>query len=207
MGVFYAHPSILVPRRVLPLNDCYLLRLHGFNSLPPPRSGVYPPRLTFTRLSDTLDSGGVVRKPRGSEELIFIEEVASRFAEGKSLEQIYLELNWPYERVRQLANTSEFEAFLEKESPARLDAWRDSKSAASSEKLRDLASANKEDYVRELDKLARNATNENVKYNALIALLKFAGESDEALQPVEIIEWPNSAIDNFWKRWNSDSPN
>jgi hypothetical protein len=137
---------------------------------------------------------------RTKEELIFIEEVAARFAEGKTLEKIYQELNWPYEKVKKYANTLEFEEYLKREAPSRLDAWLDSKSSAASERLKDIAKANKHIYLDALDKLARNATNENVRYNAIIAMLKYSGEDNEAMQPVEIVEMPDYLMEDIWRR-------
>ena len=68
--------------------------------------------LTYTQLSDTLGPGGLVRKELEPSEIIFVEEIATRYAAGDSLEKIHQDLGWPFARVKQLSSTEEFESFL-----------------------------------------------------------------------------------------------
>jgi hypothetical protein len=122
---------------------------------------------------------------------IYCEECARMLSEGYTVERLARELNWELPDLNSLLSHRTFKTLFKKQYPEAFKTFQETEQLSLNvHNARDYAKSNVDDYVKQMDGLARGANQENVRYNALIFMMKMA-DVDQAAE-VEIIELPSS---------------
>ena len=131
--------------------------------------------------------------------VIFIDEAIRIFCENGTPDKVAAELNWTLPDVLDMMRHPAFAAKFNEVAPEVFDAISFSNSEMSILGARNFARQRLDTYMRELDNLACNAHNENIRLTALTRLMDVAGTSSNNVTE-EVVELPKGYEDKIAQR-------